>query len=124
MSEKYCPIRKLLTMLSTMVKEKNYSCAGLAAKATKNGKPITAYQVRSVANAPFRESKVVSTMDGYIDTVLKTCQITDDELLKRTVEHITQCEIRKVASSMSWLTEQERAFVLDPSNKKYISYAL
>ena len=118
-------LRKILIALSNIVSEKHLTFQEISDLAQKRfGISITPYQVRTVANGKFQESKVVPTLDIYIDAILKVMDMTDIEFLNRAVAFINSnlldgAEVKKFDS----MDRPLREFVENPENVQYLRFA-
>ncbi len=119
MEKKYSPIRDLMLTLNYFVLSSGMSLREVARKLEKEG--MNLYNVCSVANGKPEQLNMVMKFDSYIDGILRVTGKDEYDLIKRTLENLTN---PSAVSYQDDLSIEMRNFLSNPESQKYLEYAL
>ena len=118
MEREYTPMKDLLLTLNNMVKHSGMSLREIARKTEKYGYSMN--NVCAVANGNPEQLASIMKFDTYISCILSVMGYDEYELIKRTLEGLTN---PNSSTYQDQLSPSMREFLRSPESEKYLQYA-
>ena len=115
---KYTPLRDVLLTLTEIANKSGMSLREIQRKLEPEG--INLYNVCAVANGKPEQTSTIVKFDSYINGVLHVTGHDEYDLIKATLEGLTNPKSRTYQDNLS---AELRNFLRNPESLKYIEYA-
>ena len=115
---KYTPLQDVLIALNEIIKSSGMSLREITRKTEKYG--LNLNNVCSVANGHPEQLSTIVGFDEYVSTILRATGYDEIDLIKRTLEGLTN---PRSSIYKDELSPELRDFMRKPESDKYIRYA-